>query len=159
MPRRPTATTSRRALAIAHGWRSGLEEAVAERLTQLGVAFEYETLKLSYSVEERRTYTPDFQLANGVIIETKGFWSPEDRKKMRLIKEQHPHLDIRFIFTRPSTRISKTSKTTYGDFAERLGFKWAKGPDIPKEWLDDSEGREPRSVCSGSTRRQCAEDT
>ena len=39
-----------------------------------------------------------FRLDNGIIIETKGAFNSADRKKHKLIKEQHPELDIRFMF-------------------------------------------------------------
>jgi hypothetical protein len=58
-------------------------------------------------------YCPDFRLPNGIYIETKGRFETADRKKHLLIKEQHPELDIRFVFTRSKSTISKTSKTTY----------------------------------------------
>ena len=45
------------------------------------------------------TYTPDFYLPKQkIFIETKGLFTSADRQKMRLVKEQHPDLDIRFIF-------------------------------------------------------------
>ena len=53
---------------------------------------------------------------------------------MALVKEQHPDLDIRMVFTRSKSPISKTSKTTYGMWCEKHGFPYAdKLP--PLEWL------------------------
>jgi hypothetical protein len=51
-----------------------------------------------------------------------------------LIKQQHPELDIRFVFSNSRSRISKQSKTTYADWCEKNGFMFAD-KSIPKEWL------------------------
>ena len=48
--------------AIKHGWRSGLEERVAKELSESGIKYEYESMKIKYDVIETRTYTPDFIL-------------------------------------------------------------------------------------------------
>ena len=37
-------------------------------------------------------------LYNGIIIETKGRFTAADRRKHLLVRKQHPHLDIRFVF-------------------------------------------------------------
>ncbi len=108
---------------------------------------EYESLKVAYKQPAKdRTYTPDFPLPNGVIIETKGRFVTADRQKHLLIQAQHPDLDIRFVFTNPNTRIAKKSKTTYAMWCGKHGFKYAKAAtpaqvkkgasSIPKEWLE-----------------------
>ena len=53
---------------------------------------------------------------------------------MKLIREQYPDLDIRFIFSNAKARISKKSKPTYGMWCERYGYKYAS-KHVPKEWL------------------------
>ena len=58
----------------------------------------------------------------------------QDRQKMKLIKEQYPDLDIRFIFSNAKARIGKKSQTTYAMWCERYGFLWAD-KEIPQEWL------------------------
>jgi hypothetical protein len=55
---------------------------------------------------------------------------------MKLVKEQHPLFDIRFVFQRSQNKISKNSKTTYAMWAELNGFPWAEGL-IPPEWLKE----------------------
>ena len=81
-------TTKRRTVdpakrALINGYRSGLEDKVGSQLDSLGVSYEYETLKIKYQVNEVRTYTPDFVLPNGIIVETKGrFVAAEDRKSV-----------------------------------------------------------------------------
>lgn len=104
-------------------------------MTDRGVKVEYETTKIKYVVPESlHTYTPDFVLPNGIIIETKGRFTTADRKKHLLVKKQHPHLDIRFVFQRPQNKINAGSKTTYIDWCNKHGFKYAE-KEIPDEWL------------------------
>lgn len=122
--------------ALKHGYKSGLEDKVAEQLKESGIKVEYEKLKIRYRVEEERTYTPDFQLPNGIIIETKGRFVLEDRKKHLRVKEQHPHLDIRFVFTNPHAKLRKGAKSTYADWCDKHGFKWA-AKLVPQEWIDE----------------------
>jgi hypothetical protein len=93
----------------------------------------YETKRVGY-VGKSHTYLPDFILPNGVIVEVKGYFGPDDRVKHLLIKEQRPELDIRFIFSNPNTRLSKRSITTYGVWCEKYGFKYAKKV-IPDSWF------------------------
>lgn len=122
---------------LKHGFRSGLEEKIAEQLEKAGIPVEFESIKIPYVTPETpHKYTPDFPLPNGIIIETKGRFLPEDRKKHKLVKQQHPHLDIRFVFTRSKTPITKTSKTTYGMWCEKEGFKYAD-KEIPEGWLKE----------------------
>ena len=114
-------------------FRSGFEAKTANYLRRLGIEFEYESLKVSYMREA--TYTPDFVLPNGIIIETKGLWTSEDRTKHLLIKEQHPELDVRLCFQNASNKIRKGSKTTYAMWCEKKGLKYCD-KTIPKSWLN-----------------------
>ena len=132
---KPRRTSSPEQRALVEGWRSGLEERFAAWLRQQGVAFEYEPFSIKYHVEEDRRYTPDFVLPNGRVLETKGRWVTADRKKIRLIKTQHPDLDLRIIFSNEKTRISKLSETTYAEYCDRLGIPHASWPHVPEDWL------------------------
>tara|TARA_R100001463_G_scaffold4980_1_gene17627 strand:+ start:3178 stop:3531 length:354 start_codon:yes stop_codon:yes gene_type:complete len=114
-------------------YRSGLEEKVADLLSELGVSFEYETHKLAYQIQHY--YKPDFILPNGVILETKGYWDKDDRRKMKAVKEQNPDLDIRMVFQSPYNTISKKSKTTYAQFCEKNDIPWTSYHEIPIDWL------------------------
>ena len=53
-----------------------------------------------------------------------------------MVQQQHPDLDIRFVFSNPLTRISKKSKTTYAMWCEKHGFQYAKGL-IPEAWIQE----------------------
>jgi|TARA_R110000744_G_scaffold39231_2_gene89389 hypothetical protein len=124
-----------RSNAIKHGYRSGFEHTVSEKLTESKVVFGYEVTQIDYiKPETKHKYTVDFTLPNGILIETKGRWVLEDRKKHLLIKNQHPTLDIRLVFQNPNGKIRKGSKTTYSDFCDKHGILWAN-KEIPKEWL------------------------
>lgn len=116
------------------GFRSGLEKDIAAQLRACGIDPKYESLKLKYRVEKDHTYTPDFPITNKIIIETKGRFLTSDRMKMLLIQKQYPELDIRFVFSNSKSRISKVSKTTYAQWCERNGFKYAD-KTIPQSWI------------------------
>jgi hypothetical protein len=120
-------------------YRSGLEERTAKYLRSLKVKFTYEKMKIKWQDLRYRTYTPDFVLDNGIIIETKGRFIPSDRSKHLRIREQHPDLDIRFVFSNPNARLYKGSKSTYASWCEKYGFKYAK-EKIPVEWIKERKG-------------------
>lgn len=129
------AKTSSRDVGLEQGFRSGLEEAVSEELTLKNMPFKFESFTIAYvQPEKARRYTPDFLLKNGIIVETKGRFVSEDRKKHLLVKAQYPDLDIRFVFSNPNQRIGKKSKTTYAMWCESKGFKYAK-VHVPDAWL------------------------
>lgn len=103
-----------------------------------GIDPQYEQTVIRYTKpESEHRYTADFRLPNGIIVETKGRFLVEDRKKHLLLKEQHPELDIRFVFTRSATKISKTSKTSYADWCLKYGFRFADKL-IPQAWLTEN---------------------
>lgn len=135
---RPTRTSNARTRGIAAGYRSGLEETVGASLQARGVKAEYEKTRIEYHVDEVRRYTPDWQLPNGIFIETKGRFLASDRKKHLLVQEQHPHLDIRFVFQRAKNPITKGSSTTYADWCDKHHFKWAE-KDVPQSWINEKK--------------------
>jgi len=114
-------------------FRSGLEERVADLLVELGVSYEYESTKIPYVIQHN--YTPDFILPNGVYLECKGYWEPDDRRKIKNVKEQNPELDLRMVFQAPFNTISKKSKTTYAKWCERHDIPWTSFHNIPLDWL------------------------
>jgi len=127
-------TSERRRHAIKNGYRSGLEDDIAKDLKDRGVEFEYEKLKVRWQLLENKTYTPDFKLPNGIIIESKGRFVQADRKKHLIIQDQHPFLDIRFVFSNSKAKLYKGAKSTYGDWCNKHGFLYAD-KRIPDEWL------------------------
>ncbi len=139
-------TNDRFRQARKYGYRSGLEVAVARQLDEAGVEYQYEGTRIPFvQPAKQRYFSPDFILPNGIVIETKGRFVTADRQKHILVKRQYPDLDLRFVFSRSTTRISKKSKTTYAKWCEAKGFQFAD-KTIPEAWLT-----QPRNVASLSS--------
>lgn len=134
-------------------YRSKLEEDIGSQLESQGIPYAYEAEKIDYTVPARSAkYTPDFILTtksgHKIYVEAKGVFgfdpkhqtarssSAQARQKMILVKEQHPDLDIRFIFSKAKTPIYKGSPTTYAMWAESHGFLWAE-KTLPQEWIEE----------------------
>lgn len=134
----PTRRTTSKQVGLVHGFRSGLEEKIAEQIAGEKLPVVYEQHSLTYLKPARPSkYTPDFILPNGIVVETKGRFVTADRQKHKLVQEQHPNLDLRFVFSNPNNRISKLSKTTYAMWCDRYGFQFAK-LWIPADWLREA---------------------
>ena len=114
-------------------FRSKLEESIANLLEGLGVSYEYENERLSYTISH--DYTPDFKLPNYIYLEAKGYWAAEDRRKILAVKRDNPDIDLRMVFQAPYNTISKKSKTTYAKWCDRHDIPWTSYKDIPIEWL------------------------
>ena len=114
-------------------YRSNLEKNIADLLEGLGVSFMYESEKLSYTIEHN--YTPDFVLPNYTYLEAKGYWAPEDRRKILNVKKSNPQIDLRMVFQAPYNTISKKSKTTYAMWCEKHAIPWTSYHNIPLDWL------------------------
>jgi len=127
---------SARHAARKNGYRSGLEDKVATYLVKNNVNFLYEKVKIEWEDLAYRTYTPDFILCNGIIIETKGRFIASDRRKHLAIKKQHPDLDIRFIFTNSKSKLRKGAKSSYGEWCIKYGFRYYDRI-IPEDWLKE----------------------
>lgn len=130
-------------------YRSGLEDKVSKQLESKGVKFDYELWKIPYIVPaSNHSYTPDFLLPNGIFVETKGIFDSDDRKKHLLIREQYPELDIRIVFSSSRSKLYKGSKTSYGEWAEKNGIKFADKL-IPVEWLKEAKKPVPFDKLKG----------
>jgi hypothetical protein len=129
---------SKASIGYKHGFRSGLEDKISKQITGAGLDLMYETDKISYQVPLRQAkYTPDFRLPKEggfFYVETKGIWDLDDRKKHGFIREQHPGIDIRFVFSNANNKLYKGSKSTYASYCDKHGFRWAH-KTIPDEWL------------------------
>ena len=141
------------------GHRSRLEQRIGDHLDSLGVPYGFESMKIPYKVPERASrFMIDFVLPNGIIVEAKGWpFDSKDRQKHLLIREQHPELDIRFVFENPANRINPGSQTTYADWCLANGFKYA-AKLVPQEWLDEettsTTTKKSSSPTSRSTKRR-----
>ena len=135
---------------VASKLRSSLEDKVKKQLEEKGVKYEYETVKLQYTVPSvERSYTPDFILfkrtGEPIYVEAKGLWDFDDRYKHLLLRQQRPDLDIRFVFQRVNNKTGRGSNKTYRDVLEGRGYgifkghvwKYGDGGVIPEEWLEE----------------------
>lgn len=161
MPRPTTkkgATPHQRGLL--HGYRSGSEVKLGAKLEERGISFLFEPAKIAFiQPEKKRTYTGDYVVrrdggpvtysfedpkwfvdpafwAEHMLLECKGRFMPDDRQKHVWIKKQIPITDIRFIFDRSSSKISKTSKTTYAAWCVKNGFLYADR-EPPEDWFTE----------------------
>ena len=125
---------------LSKTYRSGLEQEAAAFLKDRQKKVEYEKLKIEWEDLKYRTYTPDFELDNGIIIETKGLFSAGDRRKHLEIQRQHPTLDIRFVFSNANAKLYKGAKSRYSDWCDKYGFQWAHRV-IPEAWLKEKGTR------------------
>ena len=124
-------------------YHSMYEKGLADQLKEAGVEFEYERDVIVWvQPAQTRKYTPDFFLENGIIVEAKGKWTIEDRKKMVNVIEQNPDLDIRMLF-QFDNKLNRKAKQRYSDWCDRRDIKYAVGK-IPEAWMleektDDEE--------------------
>ncbi len=132
--------------AIAAGYRSGLEQRVEKELKAVGCSAEFEPFKIPYAVPaSQHRYTPDFVLENGIVIETKGRWDLDSRKKHKLLKEQYPDLDLRMVFSNSRAKIRKNAKTRYCDVCEKLGIMYAD-KSVPTDWVKEPANKKSLSI-------------
>jgi len=138
--------TAKGALSVEPGYRNKLERSVGEQLSAAGIPFDYEAAWIKYEVPARTAkYLPDFRPRDtNIIIETKGWFGrsgSKERHKLVLLKEQHPDLDFRIVFSDAKKRIYKGSPTTYAKWADDHGFTWADKGVVPRAWLSELKKR------------------
>jgi hypothetical protein len=140
--------------ARKYGYRSGLEKKLADELKVLKVKFSYESLKIEWEDLAYRTYTPDFVLNNGIIIESKGMFTAADRRKHLAIKRQHPKLDIRFVFENSRRKLRKGAKSTYGEWCYKYGLLYSNRV-IPEEWVKEKgKNKHKKFIAFTGTKRR-----
>jgi predicted nuclease of restriction endonuclease-like RecB superfamily len=146
--KKPGTKGRKRSHTVSRKLRSKLEDSIAKQLKEKEIPYEYETIRIPYTIpESSHNYRPDFSISTKdgrqILIEGKGIWDNDDRLKHRLILEQHPELDIRFVFSNARSKLRKGSPTSYADICNGLGkgiwksFKRPFGDKgvIPSEWL------------------------
>lgn len=108
------------------GFRSGSEARLAGELKDLGVPYEFETTHIEYTTSH--TYTPDFVVLNDagerVVLEVKGYWDSQDRRKILTVVEGNPGLNLWMIFDNSNKPIRKGSPTSYADWCDKKGIKY-----------------------------------
>ena len=118
--------------------RSKLESKFEDILIANQAEYEYEVTKIKYTVpESQHTYTVDWSILNGPLIETKGYLSDhQERTKYVLLKQQYPDLDLRFVFDNPN-KLCGGTKYTHAKWAEKYGFQYCSIRDLEqiKQWV------------------------
>ena len=139
-------------LAKSLGFRSILEHDVSKRLTKSRIIWEYEPTdkSMTYNIvkkskaitcancghneyHESHKYLPDFYIPKyDLYLEAKGYMvgGASVRKKMKALIDQGERIVM--LFQSPYLKISKGSKTTYAQWAERSGIPWLSVKD--NEW-------------------------
>ena len=59
-------------------------------------------------------------------MEAKGYFKSADQRKHKLLKEQSPHIEVRFVFQNASGRV-QGSKLSCAEWCEKHGFLYAEG--------------------------------
>jgi len=127
-------------LQAARDYDSGLEKRIMENLLSRGFDLQKNPVGKTKGVHfayvlPQRDYYPDWVIGPNRVIEAKGILDRDERLKMLAVKERHPELDVRIVFSNPKSPINKGSKTTYADWCDKHGIPWCKGPHIPDDWL------------------------
>jgi len=122
--------------------RSKLELKFEEIIKEFDVAYDYEVTKIPYTIpESNHNYTVDWTFINGLLVETKGYLSDhKERYKYVLLKQQHPDLDLRFVFDNPN-KLCGGTKMTHAKWAEKYGFAYCSIRDVEqiKQWIKDGK--------------------
>ena len=123
--------------------RSKLELKFEEIIKEFDVAYDYEVTKIPYTIpESNHNYTVDWTFINGLLVETKGYLSDhKERYKYVLLKQQHPDLDLRFVFDNPN-KLCGGTKMTHSKWAEKYGFKYCSIKDVDQiqQWVKEANG-------------------
>jgi hypothetical protein len=124
-------------------YRSWFEVDIAIDSLERGICFEYEKEHIIWIEPEKvRKYKPDFFVnrkkdGSLLVVEAKGRWTADDRKKICCVTEQNPDLDLRMLFERDNTLSKSPNSKHYSEWCDKKGIKWGIGRSIPQEWMDE----------------------
>jgi hypothetical protein len=123
-------------------YRSWFEVDIALDALEMEYVFGYELQHIIWKEPEKlRKYKPDywFQKKDGslLVVEAKGRWTAQDRKKICYVTEQHPNLDLRMLFERDNTLSKSPNSKHYTEWCDKKGIRYAVGRKIPEEWLNE----------------------
>lgn len=133
---------------LQEGYRSGLEFTVGKALADKKIDFRFEDpqdIMVWTPLPTKHKYHPDFVIPRGpgkpiLIIETKGRFMPDDMAKHLALKEQHPELEVRFVFQKPKAWYRKAVKMNYALWCDKNGFKYCGMKEFDKvigEWINE----------------------
>ena len=87
-------------------FRSSWEANYARILNHQGVRWQYEPE--TFQVGESETYTPDFKLEDGTLVEIKGWWTESGKRKVNLFQSKYPTMKLEIVTRKEYTALSKT---------------------------------------------------
>ena len=99
--------------------------------------FDYKYEPETFSVKVDVTYKPDFiaeTKVGKVIVEGKGYFRDEDRKKVLAFTQQYPDYKYHIVFERDNA-IYKGSKYKYSDWCIKHGISYSV-KSLPKELFE-----------------------
>lgn len=121
--------------------RSKLEIKFEEILQETKTEYGYEVTKIPYTVpESNHNYIVDFSTPNKIHWEVKGWLSDhQERQKYVLVKQQHPDIDLRFVFDNIN-KLCGGTKYTHKTWCEKNGFKYCsvKDTDTIANWAKEN---------------------
>ena len=140
-------------------FRSIFERRVADYFKEEGIKWKYEEIKFAYyqqqtwkmtcpncgatsPVLKKRTYTPDFILPNGTLIEVKGRLTSTERSKLISIQEYHPELDLKLVMENDrQTGLKRYPMNS--DWLSAHGFDFTfvgrhAIKEMPEHWFEDA---------------------
>jgi hypothetical protein len=126
----------------SHGVLKGsFEPQIAKIISHFRSTYKYEDTYESetFEISIPKKYTPDFVLkypdGRVKVIECKGYFPDEDRKKCLAFVNQYPEYDYLIVFQRDNP-IYTGSNFRYTDWCTKNGIKSTVGI-IPEDWLND----------------------
>lgn len=121
-------------------FKSDLELFISTVLSKRKKEHEYEPDKISFiQPSKSRHYIPDFKIGENLYIEAKGKLDVDTRNKMIWVKEQNPDIKIIIIFAKADNKLTRTSKTTYGQWATKHGFEWYDVREWGKPYYNENK--------------------
>lgn len=111
-------------------YRSGFEARLARDFDARGVEVEFEAETLPYTTYHTCRVDWRFTSASGktILVESKGWFPPEDKAKVLAIIESNPGVDYRLLFERPNPKFEA--------WAKKRKIKYAVGT-IPDAWFKE----------------------
>lgn len=99
------------------------------------IPMEFEPFHIIGERIQKVRYLPDFVIKDTphspVVFETKGWWRPPDRTKLKCILESNPAVTVIMVF-QADNKIRKGSKTKYSDYCTRNRIPFVIGTDLSK---------------------------
>lgn len=86
-------------------FRSTWEANYARYLNYIGVKWKYEPI--TYNLANNKTYTPDFLLEDGTIVEIKGWLTKQGKEKLNAFTKEYPNVTVIIVTRKEYNEIKK----------------------------------------------------